>query len=195
MRGFILGVLVTLVVLLGGTFLFLKFGFLNVRADAPMSSIEHQIATTAMEASIERAARTGDFEGKANPVKPTEDNLMTGAMLYEKNCSLCHGSVADKGRVSPLAGAFYPKVPQIVRRIPNDADWELFWMTKTGIRWTGMPAWGKTLSDTDIWTIVTFVKHSDKLPPSVQEMWRSFSTNSGIAPAPPAPPAPAGKKK
>ena len=38
---------------------------------------------------------------------------------------------------------------------------EIFWVTKYGIKMTGMPAWGKTHSDKKIWAIVTFVK---KLP-------------------------------
>jgi mono/diheme cytochrome c family protein len=184
MRGFILGVVVTLLVLFGGFFLFLRMGFVNVRADTPMNSMEKEAAEMAMDASVERSAPKTD-----NPIQPTEDNLMTGAMLYEKNCALCHGSVNDKGHVSPMSGAFYPHVPQIVRRIPGDPDWHLFWVTKTGIRWTGMPAWEKTMKDEDIWRVITFVKHSDKLPPSVQEMWQTFGTPSGIAP-PSAAPAP-----
>ncbi len=180
MRGFILGVLVTLVVLFGGIFLFLKLGMLDVRAAQPISSIEHEMAEMAMDASVEkRAPRT------ENPIKPTDDNLMTGAMLYEKNCSLCHGGVADPNHTSPMAQAFYPHVPQIVRRIPGDEDWHLFYVTKYGIRDTGMPAWEKTMKDDDIWRVISFIKHSDKLSPTVQEMWQTYGTPSGVAPAGP----------
>ncbi len=201
MRGFILGILFTLIALVVGAFVFLKLGYVDVRADKPVGRVERQVANMAMDASVERAAKAGRFEGKDNPVRPTEDNLMTGAMLYEKNCAMCHGSSADRGHASPMSSAFYPNVPQIVRRIPGDPDWHLFWVTKTGIRWTGMPAWGKTLNDNDIWTIITFVKNSDRLPQSVQEMWRSFATPSGVAPAaspsptPSAAPTPAAKAK
>jgi mono/diheme cytochrome c family protein len=189
MRGFILGVLVTLVLLLAGGFLFLKLGFVNIRADAPMNSMEKEAAEMAMDASVERSAPKTE-----NPIQPTDDNLMTGAMLYEKNCSLCHGSVSDKGHISPMSSAFYPRVPQIIRRIPGDPDWHVFWVTKTGIRWTGMAAWGKTMKDDDIWRIITFIKHSDKLSPTVQEMWQTFGTPSGISPSSTANPAAPSKK-
>ena len=177
MRGFILGVIITLVVLFGGLLLFLKLGMVDVRAAQPISSIEHELAEMAMDSSVERRAPHTE-----NPIQPTDDNLMTGAMLYEKNCSLCHGSAADKGHVSPMGQAFYPHVPQIIRRIPGDEDWHLFYVTKYGIRDTGMPAWEKSMKDDDIWRVISFIKHSDKLSPTVQEMWQTYATPSGVAP-------------
>lgn len=30
-----------------------------------------------------------------------------------------------------------------------------------------MPAWGKQLSDEDLWQVVSFLKRSDALPPAV----------------------------
>ena len=185
MRGFILGVIITLIVLFGGVFLYLKLGLLDIRAAQPISSIEHEMAEMAMDSSVEHRAPHTD-----NPIQPTDDNLMTGAMLYEKNCSLCHGSVSDKGHVSPMGQAFYPHVPQIIRRIPGDEDWHLFYVTKYGIRDTGMPAWEKTMKDDDIWSVISVVKHSDKLSPAVQEMWQTYGTPSGVSPTSntPAPP-------
>ena len=44
-----------------------------------------------------------------------------------------------------------------------------------------MPAWDKTLSEQDMWKITMLLSHLDKLPPAVQEYWKtSFSS------APPA---------
>jgi hypothetical protein len=43
-----------------------------------------------------------------------------------------------------------------------------------------MPAWDKTLSDQDMWKITTLLSHLDKLPPAVQEYWK---TNFNAAPA------------
>ena len=178
--------ILTLIVLFGGVFLFLKLGMVDIRAAQPISTIEHEMAEMAMDASVEKRAPHTD-----NPIQPTDDNLMTGAMLYEKNCALCHGGVADPNHVSPMGQAFYPHVPQVVRRIPGDEDWHLFYVTKYGIRDTGMPAClQKTMKDDDIWHIITFIKHSDKLPPTVQEMWQTYGTPSGIAPSSSANPAP-----
>ena len=35
---------------------------------------------------------------------------------------------------------------------------ELCWVIKNGIRMTGMPAWGPTHDDAELWDIVAFVK-------------------------------------
>lgn len=42
---------------------------------------------------------------------------------------------------------------------------------KHGIRLTGMPSFGDTLSDQEIWTLALFLGHMDKLPPAVQAAW------------------------
>ena len=42
---------------------------------------------------------------------------------------------------------------------------ELFWVTKNGIRMTGMPAWGPTHNDKDIWSVVAFVQTLPNLGP------------------------------
>ncbi len=34
---------------------------------------------------------------------------------------------------------------------------ELFWVTKNGIRFTGMPAWGPSMTDAQIWDITAFL--------------------------------------
>jgi mono/diheme cytochrome c family protein len=65
---------------------------------------------------------------------------------------------------------FSPPAPQLINRIPHDDDAWLFWVTKHGVRMTGMPAWDGVLPDDEIWTIITFVKHSDKLPADVESV-------------------------
>ena len=40
-----------------------------------------------------------------------------------------------------------------------------------------MPSWEKTLNDQDTWKITMFLSHMDKLPPGVQEFWKTnFNT-------------------
>jgi hypothetical protein len=44
-----------------------------------------------------------------------------------------------------------------------------------------MPAWDKTLTNDDMWKITMFLSHMDKLPPAVQEYWK---TSFGTGPEP-----------
>jgi hypothetical protein len=42
---------------------------------------------------------------------------------------------------------------------------------------TGMPTWDGILSDDDIWKVIGFIKHSDKLPADVDAEWRRAAGN------------------
>ena len=46
------------------------------------------------------------------------------------------------------------------------ADNQNFYIIQHGIRWTGMPAWNKTLNENQAWQMVTFLGHIEKLPPA-----------------------------
>ena len=50
---------------------------------------------------------------------------------------------------------------------------------RTGVRYTGMPAWSKALSTEDMWKVTAFLSHLDKLPPAVQTYWKNAY---GVAP-------------
>ena len=71
-----------------------------------------------------------------------------------------------------MQNQFNPPVPQLVNRVPPDADAWLFWVTKHGVRMTGMPSWGGVMSDDEMWKIVAFIKHSGQLPPEAAAAWQ-----------------------
>ncbi len=72
-----------------------------------------------------------------------------------------------------------PPAPQLINRIPHDPDTWLFWVTKHGVRMTGMPTWDGVMSDDEIWKIISFIKNSDKLPPEVQAAWQRSASEAG----------------
>jgi mono/diheme cytochrome c family protein len=95
--------------------------------------------------------------------------------LYTMNCALCHGDLDRKP--SSFANSFYPPPPNLISDPPDDPEWRIFYTLRTGIRYTGMPAWDKTLTEQDMWKITMFLSHMDKLPPAVQEYWKTtFNT-------------------
>jgi len=183
MRAFITGVLLTVVVILAGTYLLLSQGKFPVGADNPPGWLERRLANMAVDQHVERNAPK-----QSNPMQPTVENLTAGARAYEQNCSFCHGGAAQ--RISPMRTKFNPPVPQIISHIPGDPDAQLFWVTKHGIRMSGMPTWDGILNDAQIWQIVAFIKNSGKLPPEVQEAWRQAAISPSSQPS--VPPTPAG---
>jgi mono/diheme cytochrome c family protein len=169
MRGFIAGIIFTLLVLVVSVFAVSHFGLYPIGADNPPSGLERSLAMRAMDEYADKHKPEMD-----NPVQPTAANLTEGARLYETNCALCHGGA--KSKISPLRDKFNPPVPQLVNRVPHDEDSWVFWVTKHGVRMTGMPSWDGTLSDDQMWKVVAFIKHSDKLPPDVDAAWHRMAT-------------------
>jgi mono/diheme cytochrome c family protein len=172
MGKFILGIIVTLAVLILGGLGFAMFGFLPTPANVDPPRLESRIAMGAVDASTERHAPHIN-----NPLSPTDQNLIDGMKLYTMNCALCHGGL-DRKPVS-LGRSFYPPAPNLVSDPPDDPEWHTFYTIRTGIRYTGMPAWEGTLSEPDMWKVTAFLSRMDKLPPAVQEYWK---TSFGAAP-------------
>src|SRR5713226_6121951 len=171
MRTFILGVIVTIVVLFVTGLIIAQFGLMPTNADATPPAFEQKIATEALDNSMERhAPRT------TNPVPPTDDNLIDGMKIYSMNCAVCHGTLDYKP--SLLEHSMYPPPPQIIQEPLDDPEWHINYAIRTGVRYTGMPAWSKALSDQDMWKVTAFLSHLDKLPPAVQENWeKSFGVS------------------
>ena len=172
MGKFILGVIVTLLILVLGGLGFAMLGFFPTNANVAPARWEHRLANASMDASMERHAPR-----VTNPVPPTDQNLIDGMKLYTMNCALCHGALDRKP--ASLANSFYPPVPNLVSNPPDDPEWHIFYTIRTGIRYTGMPAWEKTLTEQEMWKVASFISHMEKLPPAVQDYWR---TSFGVAP-------------
>ena len=49
---------------------------------------------------------------------------------------------------------------------------ETYWKVKNGIRLTGMPGFGDTLPDTEIWQVSLLLLHTPELPLTAQEVLR-----------------------
>ena len=133
-----------------GGLVFMYSGMFNIAAavvDAPALS---WALVTVREASIELHAR----EVQA-PAAGTIADRDAGFQIYRRECVMCHTPV---GRApQSMAVGFNPQAPGFGPGADDMGDTELFWVTKNGIRFTGMPAWGPSLSDAEIWDITAFV--------------------------------------
>lgn len=165
MRNFILGVVITILVLLIGGLGLALLGFLPTRANVTPPEIESHIAMSALDNSVERHAPRLN-----SPVPPTDDNLIEGLKIYTMNCAGCHGGIDRQASV--FGKSFYPPAPMFILSPPDDAEWHVFYVIHNGVRYSGMPAWDKTLSEADMWKLTAFLTRIDKLPPAVQDYWK-----------------------
>jgi mono/diheme cytochrome c family protein len=173
MGKFILGIIVTLLVLILGGLGCLMLGFFPTAANVEPPPLEHRIANGAMDASMERHAPR-----VTNPLPPTDQNLEDGMKTYTMVCAGCHGGL-DRKPVE-FGHSFYPPAPNLISDPPDDPEWHIFYTIRTGVRYTGMPSWEKNMSEQDMWKVTSFLSHIDKLPPAVQDYWKA---NFNVAPA------------
>ena len=95
--------------------------------------------------------------------------MLAGARIFKQNCAVCHG-MAEQPRASISKGMF-PAPPQLFEKqdmVTDDPEGETFWKVTHGVRLSGMPGLGSTLSDTERWQVTTLVAHADKLSAAVQ---------------------------
>jgi mono/diheme cytochrome c family protein len=171
MRNFVLGTVITILVLLIISLGAALLGFVPTNANTEPPKLEQQIAMSALDASIERHAPHLN-----NPVPPTDENLIEGIKIYTMNCALCHGGL-DR-QPSSLEKSLYPPPPSLILHPPDDPEWHVFYAIRAGVRYTGMPAWDKSLSESDMWKLTAFLTRIDKLPPAVQDYWKKSVTVS-----------------
>lgn len=178
LKGFIWGIVVTIVVAALVVYLVGITGHITMRADILPTALESSMAMRMMDANVERNAPKIE-----NPVQPTDENLLAGASIYLKSCAQCHGEPNQPE--SKLSKTLYPPPPQFISDAPDMEENENYYIIVHGVRWTGMPGWKNVLSDQQIWQVVTFLSHMDKLPSSVKSAFGSPASEPGTTPAKP----------
>lgn len=161
MKHFLLSSFVTLAVLVIAAFVYLRLGLAEMRGDVPPSRLESSLMRMAVHASVRRHAPE-----IANPVAPTEENLIAGGKVYLGECSGCHGT---PGRTSKSADPLNPPPPRLAEVGTEYSEAQIFWVAKHGVRRTGMFANGVWESDQKLWTVAAYIYRIKNLPPRVSE--------------------------
>ena len=134
-----------------GATAFVWSGWYDISATVQHTQPVHSLLERTMRQSVKRRA--------AAIVPPALDVpalVSRGAVCYVAKCVQCHGgpgvAQGDIGRsMQPLPG---PLVDAHQRWRPQ----ELYWITRHGIKMSGMPAWQHRLSDADLWALVAFMQ-------------------------------------
>ncbi len=163
---FLLGVIAGLFLMIAGVFAYFYFGYAPVATAAPPIPFEVTLAHVALNARINKEAP------KNAPFQPSEADLENGAHLYRKHCATCHG-LMDQPKTATAVGMF-PKPPQLLhgKGVTDDPAGETYWKIVNGIRLTGMPAYGKSLSDKESWQISLLLAGADKISDQVKTILR-----------------------
>lgn len=151
-----------LAVLVLAVLLFIFSGVYNVAASSPDSGLIAWGLKTTQERSVHRAYES--LEGKVQ-IPPLDDaeKIRTGLVHYHEMCVTCHGAPGIK--VSEIGQGLNPFPPELAARAAEDEPLETYWIVKNGIKMTGMPSFGVTHTDDEIWAIVAFLNRLPKLSP------------------------------
>jgi mono/diheme cytochrome c family protein len=115
--------------------------------------LETRIANLAKHFVIRLASRHGI------PSRPidTKASVETGGTHYGLDCGICHG--VDGLAQTPSGRWMYPRATDLTsKQVQSYSDQELFWIIKNGIRFTGMPAFGKLEKPDHTWDLVNYVR-------------------------------------
>jgi mono/diheme cytochrome c family protein len=162
-------VLVLLVVALAAVG-FIYSGIYDVAAGTPDTGLIQWALETTQHRSVHRRAE----QVKAPPLNDP-DLIRTGLIEYHEMCVVCHG--APGVPISPAGQGLNPSPPLLADESTRGEAGELFWITKNGIKMTGMPAFGVSHSDEEIWAIVAFMKRMGDLSP---EEYQKMVVEAGI---------------
>jgi mono/diheme cytochrome c family protein len=145
-------------------YVYLALGKPPVAAGDKPFPFEDRIVEVPLEARIQRELPA------APPIPASDQNLNAGAGIYEDKCEVCHGTADEPASIGnkmfPHAPQFWGKHLNGEMSVGDDPVGETYWKIKNGIRLTGMPAYGKVLSETQLWQVSLLLSMADKPLPA-----------------------------
>ena len=170
MKNILIGSILTLVLISLVFFVFMFSGFYNLSATIP----HMKITESAIYMMKERSIRTNSKNIQV-PNLENQNLLLSGFKGYDEMCVTCHSAPGKSASV--ITDGLYPKPPELYNKeiLEEWKDKELFWIIKNGIKLTGMPAYGPTHSDEDLWSIVAFLK---QLPEMSDNDYKAMGKNT-----------------
>lgn len=158
--------LATLVIALAAVVLgivgYVYSGLHDISASSPHSGFVGWLLSTTSDASIKRHAA-----GIEVPALDDDALILAGINDFNSMCAGCHGAPGKDPEA--MGQGLNPPAPDLAEKAADMTPAELFWVTKHGIRMTGMPAWGATHDDDAIWPVVAFMTRLPGLDESAYE--------------------------
>ena len=101
-----------------------------------------------------------EFAGLENPYTGDPDAIAEGEILFQADCSSCHGYTGEGD--GPAPAGLDPKPKNLAENQLNLSDSYLFWRISEGGLMEPfnslMPGWKGLLSDERIWQVIAFLR-------------------------------------
>ena len=145
----------------GAGLAFVYSGVVNVYADRPHTDFTYWLFSTTRQRSFEM--RAADVQIPAD--LDSDERAARAVVQYETLCAPCH--LRPGMEVNAVHRGLNPEPPRLSRFSASPAY--TFLVVKHGIRSTGMPAWGKSLDDDEVWDLVALQRRLPALAPGEYE--------------------------
>lgn len=146
-------------------------GLYDVSASSPHSGLVDWFLSTTSRASVNRHA-----EGVQVP--DLDDAMaLVGASDFDAMCTGCHGAPGQEP--AAMGQGLNPPAPDLAGAATELTPAEIFWVTKNGIKMTGMPSWGATHDDNAIWPVVAFIRRLPGLDADQYQMMLANAQGQG----------------
>jgi mono/diheme cytochrome c family protein len=133
-------------------------GVMSTAATKQHLYVTHRILDLGLEQSV--AASSEDVVA---PPLDSPTQRAQGAACYHEHCASCHGAPGLPPDDAALGMMPVPtSLAHAARQHPP--EW-LYYVTRKGVRMTGMPAWEYRLSERSLWSTVAFVRTLPRLDP------------------------------
>jgi mono/diheme cytochrome c family protein len=126
-------------------------GAYNVAATDPHTRPVAWLLNTIRERSVDRHAAAVAVPNLDDP-----GLVRAGLNDFEAMCTQCH--TRPGGTPSAVAEGLNPPPPDLAESAAHMTAAELFWVTKNGVKMTGMPAWGASHEEAQLWPVVAFLQ-------------------------------------
>ncbi|HEY3615679.1 MAG TPA: cytochrome c [Candidatus Sulfotelmatobacter sp.] len=175
MGKFLIGLIVGLIVIPIGVYMYFSSGTAPVATSAAPMPFEKMLASMALHARLKKEMP------KAPPIPADEAAYVAGAQVYKDNCAVCHGLPGQP--LTAIAQGMFPKPPKLMegKGVTDDSPEESYWKVAGGIRMTGMPGFEKLLSPTQMWQVSLLVANADKLPKASKDALTSVGTPTPLS--------------
>ena len=147
-------------------------GLYDISASSPHSGVVNWLLSTTSHASIERYAKDVRV-----PDLDADDLARAGVNDFDAMCAGCHGAPGQAP--AAMGQGLNPPAPDLAESAAHLSPAELFWVTKHGIKMTGMPAWGVTHDDDAIWPVVAFMTRLPNMDAEAYQAFRSSAVGMG----------------
>ncbi len=167
---------VALVSFVTGGLIFIYSGVFDMAANHPHSDLTLWVIDKTVTQSVKHRSRGVSPPNLSNPAM-----IKSGAYHFQQMCVQCHGGPGVER--SDAGDGLYPQGPDLAGAHNRWTPGDIFRITRNGLKMTGMPAWGKTTSDEDIWAMVAFMERLSAISPEkYQQMLSDAETDKSGEP-------------